>query len=265
MGILSSIGSFISGSAGSMIDSGTSYLNTKKTNEANKDMLRMQMDYNSPSAQMKRYEEAGLNPYLAISGGNPGNIASIPEMKAPDTRMGLNFQAMKQMALQNSNLKSQEKLLQAQTSQAEVATNMNTLETLQRIDNMKSEISKRDVEIDKLKAEIKKIPYDTRSVEASTLLNALEKQIRERDFNLNKSYNRPSGREDSASRLVERKINGFYRTAFNTGHFLGNTAKTAYKKAFKIAVNGFGAVGSSSRTPVASSFFRDVRKDIKRR
>lgn len=66
----------------------------KKTNQANmrlaqyqfeqeKEMIRQQNEYNSPSAQMMRYQDAGLNSNLIYSQGNPGNQSSHASYQAP--------------------------------------------------------------------------------------------------------------------------------------------------------------------------------------
>lgn len=48
----------------------------------------MQNEYNSPQAQMKRFQDAGLNPHLIYSQGNPGNAGSIstPDVQSPQFR-----------------------------------------------------------------------------------------------------------------------------------------------------------------------------------
>lgn len=56
----------------------------EKQNEYNLNMWNLQNEYNSPQAQMKRYEEAGLNPALIYSQGNPGNATSAPVQGVPD-------------------------------------------------------------------------------------------------------------------------------------------------------------------------------------
>lgn len=43
-----------------------------------------QMEYNSASAQRKRLQDAGLNPYLMMDGGNAGVMQSAPQMQTPD-------------------------------------------------------------------------------------------------------------------------------------------------------------------------------------
>lgn len=42
------------------------------------DMLKYQLDYNSPMAQMQRFKDAGLNPNLIYGQGSPGNMQSAP-------------------------------------------------------------------------------------------------------------------------------------------------------------------------------------------
>lgn len=55
-----------------------------KQNQFNLDMWNLQNEYNSPQAQMKRFEEAGLNPALMYSQGNAGNAVNAPVQGVPD-------------------------------------------------------------------------------------------------------------------------------------------------------------------------------------
>lgn len=68
--------------------------NTDRTIQANKqmaeysyakdmEMMHMMNQYNSPTAQMSRYKEAGLNPNLIYGQGTPGNMQSTPKYQAP--------------------------------------------------------------------------------------------------------------------------------------------------------------------------------------
>lgn len=45
----------------------------------NMELLKYQLDYNTPSAQMQRYKDAGLNPHLIYGQGSSGNMASAPQ------------------------------------------------------------------------------------------------------------------------------------------------------------------------------------------
>lgn len=49
----------------------------QEQNQANIDMWNMENDYNSAINQRKRLEDAGLNPYLMMSGGSAGTAGSI--------------------------------------------------------------------------------------------------------------------------------------------------------------------------------------------
>lgn len=53
-------------------------------NQYNMDMWQMQADYNTPTAQMSRLRDAGLNPNLAYGNATTGNMSSAPEMVAPN-------------------------------------------------------------------------------------------------------------------------------------------------------------------------------------
>lgn len=47
--------------------------------DRNWDMLQYMNQYNSPAAQRKRFEDAGLNPALMYGQGTPGNMQSAPQ------------------------------------------------------------------------------------------------------------------------------------------------------------------------------------------
>lgn len=56
-------------------------------------MVQQQNEYNSPVNQMKRYAEAGLNPNLVYTQGNPGNQTSIPSYQRANVQpVQFNFQ-----------------------------------------------------------------------------------------------------------------------------------------------------------------------------
>ena len=49
-------------------------------------MIQQQNEYNSPAAQMQRYAQAGLNPNLVYTQGNPGNQTSIPSYQRAEVK-----------------------------------------------------------------------------------------------------------------------------------------------------------------------------------
>lgn len=60
-----------------------------KQNEYNLEMWNLQNEYNSPQAQMQRFQEAGLNPNLIYSQGTNGNNASAPQKQVPQQQHNL--------------------------------------------------------------------------------------------------------------------------------------------------------------------------------
>lgn len=93
------------------------YDRTKTDNLA---FWNLQNEYNSPQSQMKRYQEAGLNPNLIYGQGNSGNAGSIPtpdvqpvnfrtpEVPRPDMLTYLNaFADLDIKGAQADNLKAQ--------------------------------------------------------------------------------------------------------------------------------------------------------------
>lgn len=50
--------------------------------EREKEMWNLQNDYNSPAEQMRRYQDAGLSPYLIYGQGTPGNSNNMPNYSA---------------------------------------------------------------------------------------------------------------------------------------------------------------------------------------
>lgn len=92
------IASGLLGLGGSLLDMAFRKKREKRQEQANKRMLDYQaaindkyldkqLAYNTPAAQMARYQEAGLNPHLIYGQGNPGNQSaplSSPDYKQTD-------------------------------------------------------------------------------------------------------------------------------------------------------------------------------------
>lgn len=125
---------FAAEAGGKLLDFGLRALQNRKSRKFSREMYgrqykdsvdfwRMQNEYNSPQAQMKRLQEAGINPhaFYAKGGANPGLASSIntpdvqrPEWKDPSIGLGstlgnslLQFQDYKIKQAQNDNLKRQ--------------------------------------------------------------------------------------------------------------------------------------------------------------
>lgn len=126
-----SIGSAFSGATGgdllgfgaSLFNTGMNAYSQREANKANRDLWREQAEYNKPINQMARYQEAGLNPNLIYSQGNPGNMTSSPTMQPTHFDFDPNKQFVlsatrQNMLAQNDNLHKQNTLLQSQGSLA---------------------------------------------------------------------------------------------------------------------------------------------------
>lgn len=80
----------IGAAVGGLFNLGTTALQNKYNkeqaatqNQYNIDMWNRQNEYNSPSAQMQRLTEAGLNPNLAYGSVSTGNASAAPQQVAP--------------------------------------------------------------------------------------------------------------------------------------------------------------------------------------
>lgn len=96
----------------------------------NVQMWNLQNAYNTPKAQMERYEEAGLNPNIIYGSGSTsaGNAPAAPSYEAPHYK-GMELNSI--MAVMNlQNMQQQNELLRAQTAAAIAQaenTGMNTI------------------------------------------------------------------------------------------------------------------------------------------
>ena len=113
----------LSGGA-SLLGAGINAWSQQQTNKAQMDLAKYSFDmqrqmiqeqnaYNSPLQQMKRYEEAGLNPNLIYGNGqsSTGNQNSIAKYDAPRLQAPqLDLNSAIQMALQFKELQSRIKL-----------------------------------------------------------------------------------------------------------------------------------------------------------
>lgn len=139
---------------GQGIASWVSKRNTDKTIKANKEqakyaydqqkeMVAAQNEYNSPASQMGRYSEAGLNPHLIYSQGNPGNQATIPQYQAPRAEYKyaspVNLPAMLSTYQDVAMKDAQTDNIRAQTENTEARTAVELIE--KRLRGAKSEVA----------------------------------------------------------------------------------------------------------------------------
>lgn len=98
-----------------------------------KELLKFQLDYNTPYNQMKRFSEAGLNPNLIYGQGSPGNMQSAPSVpvaapaRRPDYSMVL---PMLGSMFQDARLKeAQADLINAKTDESQIKQDLMRVQT----------------------------------------------------------------------------------------------------------------------------------------
>lgn len=102
----------------------------REQNAYNERMWNLQNEYNKPINQMRRYEEAGLNPLLIYNQGNPGNATGHPVSASPKesgasalSKVFSTVSAIKNMqamSAQVDNMKAQNKLINTQAQGAAI-------------------------------------------------------------------------------------------------------------------------------------------------
>lgn len=85
---------------------------TRETNKANRELAEYQNEwnlaqwnrqnaYNTPAAQRKRYEDAGINPYFALGNMNSGNAESLMSAEMANQQSGADAYNMRAQGFQN--------------------------------------------------------------------------------------------------------------------------------------------------------------------
>lgn len=101
----------------------------KFQNDANLQMIDKQNAYNSPKAQMARYDSAGLNPNLIYGQGTPGNqtaTPTYPDIRSPDYQ-SIAANLVPQFN-QSSLMQSQVAANNAKTTQSYAMTEVNKMQ-----------------------------------------------------------------------------------------------------------------------------------------
>lgn len=120
------------GAIGAVAGSALGWGSQSSANSANKDLAKYKYDkdlemwnrqnnYNTPSAQMQRYAQAGINPNIIASQGNAGNATGMPEYSAPDMKAyngwdDLGASAVSQAIIQKYQLDNQTRSTDSQVS-----------------------------------------------------------------------------------------------------------------------------------------------------
>lgn len=195
--VLSGIGSAITGGLnllGNKINYKQAYKYQQKLmdyqNQLNIENWNMQNEYNSPSAQMQRYSEAGLNPNLIYGQSNSSSaLPSITPGSSPkqdsifDQAQALNLMTMAE------DLRG--KKLQNDLTQQDIYNRaQERKESDERIGKMREEVIKIQGEVSKNKQTIENLKKDAILKDDVHALNNIDKLIRQNEWEIseNKVY-----------------------------------------------------------------------------
>jgi len=90
----------------------------KRAYERDVDMWNRMNQYNAPKMQMKRYQEAGLNPNMIYGQGTPGNATQLPKYQKP------NMEVKDVETPDALNILANTRLLNAQAQKTEAETKL---------------------------------------------------------------------------------------------------------------------------------------------
>lgn len=126
------------------------------------DFIREMNEYNSPENQVKRLEEAGLNPSLMLGNISTGNGSSVPQAGTATAAQAGNFSGITDDILSLINNKNQQNLVKSQTESNFADATEKTIdsytrgfENLARIGNILKDSGLKDSEslLNKVKAD----------------------------------------------------------------------------------------------------------------
>lgn len=140
--------------------------------QRDKEMFYEAQAYNSPAEQMKRFKEAGLNPHLIYSQGDPGNVAqTMPKYNRPTSDYPTIDQNFMGIMSQYQDLKykaANTEYLDASASlQAALAEGQGIKNQLEGI-NLDIATSTKDDKIELTKQQVNKIKSEIENIAART-------------------------------------------------------------------------------------------------
>lgn len=177
------------------------------------EMWNMQNAYNSPTSQMERFREAGLNPNLMYGQGNSGNASSLPSYQAPKYAQKVDamklpmlidqYQNMKIKQAQIDNLqkdvdiKEQDRInkqLQGGALQRRNKLFDDTFQYQLQGKELSVEKGRKDVEyktkqIDKVIQDISNLKSKQRKTNVETEIKAIEKLVKHKQWELFRELN----------------------------------------------------------------------------
>lgn len=179
----------------------------RETNQANYDLWKANNEYNTPQAQMARYEAAGLNPnmiYGQVSSGNASSPASAQGAVMKATKFG-DFGAANavmsylQNKLQNSTIQLQD----SQKLKNDAETNKTNVESLNaQKDGLLKDIAYSQKLLDYTYS-VSRNPLELRSIEQS--IEQKRASLREIDARIN-NLNASTAKQQAETQLMPEQL-----------------------------------------------------------
>lgn len=163
----------------------------------NIEFWRMQNEYNSPQAQMQRFQAAGLNPNLVYSQGNPGNAAQI---STPDVQPAQFRNPEWGNAISSSGLEFMNAIYDLDIKQAQVDNLRAQNQVIQEEATLKHIVGQRSKFAFDLDTELRDVSADTRREQ----LRQLRTQT---DVTINRDAREAALNASNVQEAAERMLN----------------------------------------------------------
>lgn len=236
---------------GGLLNTGTSIANTNKTIQANKDLAKYAYDrdlemwnatnaYNSPTAQMQRLQDAGLNPNLVYGTGAVGNTsAPPPKYNVPESdykyqgdigiAQGISmYQDFSVKQAQVDNLKAQNDLIiQQAVTEGVRASELGTKNARNEFElNLAKEL--RETSLETAKSNLRNLQLDTTlKTQKSEMYplerKSLEESIKQSQFETGNRGFGVRGNDPILARIIARLLNELGFTSF--GDFIPSSMR----------------------------------------
>lgn len=187
----------------------------KSEQDYNTDMWNKTNQYNLPTAQMQRLRDAGLNPYLVMSGGSEiGSASSVNSPSAPSSpvtpmdwsSVGSNFQSVLGALNADEIASAQSRKASAEAQGIEIDNQTKALENLERVKGMQIVNDQKQFDLDfandtkSIRKQLLEVSYDLQNQQWA---NEQEEYLSKQYDNYLKKINLPYAEKQIVASLNE--------------------------------------------------------------